>query len=90
MNLIGNPKKVKLKRKACFGVVYMEILLKYVYNVVPSEKQPIIFAHQIDNKVDAGWTLGAMINDIYRYNEKLNFDENDWVEGKDIVNPLHG
>jgi hypothetical protein len=90
MNLIGNPKKVKLKRKACFGVVYMEILLKYVYNVVPSEKQPIIFAHQIDNKVDAGWTLGAMINDIYRYNEKLNFDETDWVEGKDLVNPLHG
>ena len=76
MKLLGHPKKTKLKRKACFGVVYMELLMKHIYNVVPSKKHPTIFAHQIDNKVDAGWTLGAMINDIYVYNEKLNHPSN--------------
>ena len=54
----------------------MELLMKHIYNVVPSKKHPTIFAHQIDNKVDAGWTLGAMINDIYVYNEKLNHPSN--------------
>ena len=89
MNAIGNPKKVKLKRKACFGVVYMDILLRNLYNVLPSEKHPITFAHRIDNEVDAGWTLGAMVSDIYIRKMKLDDDADDWDEADNLVNPLH-
>ena len=55
--------KEKLLRKSCFGIAYMEHLVKKIYNIKPTAKRPLLAAHEI-NGMDAGWTMGAVIFNI--------------------------